>query len=241
LRSYEYHFYTAHYGEVFDYLDINLEGMNMMFLVKRYARTNDDKTLMKILESNNHKKIENKILFTDNDDFNDRITFYCYKKAVEGESSGNTLRNLDENSDDVIATLTYEFFPNIVYNINFKPRCSKHIPIDKLKPVKLLLNGKLVPPGDAPVDFDESVVEQKNYIDEYTNSVEVKFKMEDRRKGKVYLKDFKFSTKNMINDVPKSVHREGNGAYDPRNGNGTDPQNQFGDKGAGEETAKFNH
>lgn len=54
------------------------------------------------------------------------------------------------------------------------------------------------------------------------------------------MKNFKFSSKEMDNDQPKSVHKSGNGGYDPKH-RGTDPQNQNGEKGAGEETAQFNH
>jgi hypothetical protein len=225
--SYDYHFYTAHYGEVYDYIDVNLEALNMMFLIKRYARTNSDKTLLSISDEKSHNSVKNKILFTDNDDFNDRVTFYCYKK-IDPSTTGNSnqLRALNSSasSGNVKATLTYEFFPNIVYNINFKPKCSKFIEIDHLKPVDVYINGGLLNPGDAPEDFDEEIIEQKHLVREGTNSLELKFRMPERRKGKVYLKNFKFTSKNMLNDAPKSVHREGNGAYDP-NLNGTDPQN----------------
>jgi len=50
--------------------------------------------------------------------------------------------------------LTYEFFPNIVYNINFNPRCSKYIEINHLKPVKVYINGEELASGDNPGDFN---------------------------------------------------------------------------------------
>jgi len=46
--SYDYHFFTAHYGDVYDSIDVNLEAMDMMFLVKKYARSNSDTTLLSI-------------------------------------------------------------------------------------------------------------------------------------------------------------------------------------------------
>lgn len=162
ISSYDFHFYNAHYGDVYDYIDVNLEASNMMFLIKRYARTNSDKTLLSISEEKSHKNVQNKILFTDNDDFSDRVMFNCYKKMEESKnSSGSQLRRLrtTEHEYHTNATLTYEFYPNIIYNINFKPKCSQYIAIDHLKPVNVYINGNLLSPGDAPEDFDEEIIE----------------------------------------------------------------------------------
>jgi hypothetical protein len=230
-QSYDYHFYNVQYGDVFDYIDVSLEAVNMMFLLKRYARTDSDKVLLKISDDKNHKMIHNKVLFSENDDFNDRVSFYCYKKTdpeTAETSGGNAMRNLDSESETetrVKATLTYEFYPNIVYNINFYPKCTKHIEISNLEPVRVFINGNLLSPGDAPEDFDEAIIEQKHLVQETVNSLELKFRVSSRRKGNVYLKNFHFSSKNMLNDAPKSVHRgPETGAADPDN-KGTDPQN----------------
>ena len=239
---YGYHFFSTHYGQVNDYLDVSLEAMNMMFLIKRYARTNSDTTLLSIAEEKSHRHILNKIFFSSNDDYNDRVTFYCYKqKEKEVGSSNNFASNEQTNGKNngkkileeqqiTTATLTYEFFPNVIYNIYFEPKCSKFIEIDNLRPVIVYIDGKELAPGEAPEDFDEEIVEKKHLVVASKNSLELKFRMEDKRKGKAYLKNFKFSVDSVDNGVPKSVHNgDQNGKYDHKHHQGADPQNKEGD------------
>lgn len=139
-----------------------------------------------------------------------------------------------------MGTLTYEFFPNLVYNISFRPKCSKDIPIDSERVVKVYLNGSLLPSANAPEDFDESIVEQKHAIRESVNSVPLKFRIDDRRKGKVYLKNFRFLVSGLTDsgqrkEAPQELKEDPKGKKD----NGTDPQNQEGRHEAGEEVTQF--
>lgn len=87
FSSFETQFYSIDFGEVEDYLDVYLESSNMMFLVKRYARSNRDDVVLSLNEEKRHEALNNKILFRESDDFLDRVTFYCYHKAAETASS----------------------------------------------------------------------------------------------------------------------------------------------------------
>jgi len=118
FSRYDTQFYSVDFGEVEDYLDVNLESPNMMFLVKRYARSSRDDVVLQLAEEKSHSAIHNKILFRENDDFLDRVSFYCYKKITAEDSSSSAKDRILQNMN-VKATLTYELFPNLIYNISF--------------------------------------------------------------------------------------------------------------------------
>lgn len=116
-----------------------MQSDQIMFMSKRYARSNDSHLMVNLLD-NWHDSLKirrNRIKFSQNDDFKDLLSFSCFE---------------DPKNKTYRATLTYEFFPKIIYNINFIPTCSKfNAEIEKKG--KVLVDGKNLQPTIAPQGF----------------------------------------------------------------------------------------
>ena len=140
-----YRFYDINYGVLKDYVELNLRADHILFLNKRYIRTNSSKVIPDFAPNHDHilSRPINRLKFLKSDELYDRVNFHCYE---------------DTTGKDYRATLTYEFYPKMILNINFKPHCSKDKRLNVVKKAKVYKAGeRLLPEGEKKrKEFDKN-------------------------------------------------------------------------------------
>lgn len=133
----DFTFYDVDFkGELKDHIKILIKSDQIMFMTKRYARSNDSRLMVKLTDDINHtlKKRKQRLKFSHKDDFQDFLQFDCFENP-----KGKNYK----------ATLTYEFFPNIVYNINFFPTCASFNELIN-NGSQVLIDGRALNPNEMP-------------------------------------------------------------------------------------------
>lgn len=132
----DFTFYDIDFGTLTDEVRISMRADQIMFMTKRYARSNDSRLMVRLQDTwnDNLRKRKNRIKFSQHDDFKDKLSFVCFE---------------DPKDKDYRVTLTYEFFPKIVYNVNFHATCSKYQSL-LVKQGKVIVDGVELQPSNAP-------------------------------------------------------------------------------------------